>query len=147
MCLSVPLTRETLTLVQVDVPRPIQAEDWTGNRWPLTAGGSGLVMMATWAEERVAEALDGADCPADLDSVREAGVWWTRGGYVEDLTSVASAVVSPEGVARAAVVAYGPSFRFPLDGARERIETRLRGCAAAISAELSAGWMAPPETA
>jgi len=141
VCLSVPLTHETLTLVQVDLPRPVQAEDWTGNRWPLTAGGSGLVMMATWAEERVDEALDGAARPAELDSVRESGICWTRGGYVEGLTSVAAAVLSPDEIGRASVVAYGPSFRFPPEDARARIETRLRACAAAISAELAAGWL------
>ncbi len=140
VCLSVPLNHETLTLVQVDVPRPVQAEDWTGNRWPLTAGGSGLVMMATWSDERVAAALDGAQRPTDLRGVREAGVAWTSGGYVEGLTSVAAAVVSPDDVGRAAVVAYGPSYRFPAKGARAEIEEQVRACADVISAELAESW-------
>ncbi len=139
-CLSVPMGRERLTLVQVDVPRPVRAEDWTGDRWPIAAGGSGLVLMATWSIERVMEVLGEDPLPPELDEVRERGVAWTHGDYVEGLSSVAAAVVSPDGVGRASVMAYGPSYRFPLGDSVRDVEQAVRRCAREISTELASGW-------
>ena len=45
---DVAVGRDTVTIRQVDAPKPVQAEDWTGTRVPLHAGCAGLVVMATW---------------------------------------------------------------------------------------------------
>ncbi len=140
VCLSVPLATETLTLVQVDVPRPVQAQDWTGRRWPLTAGGSGLVILATWPEAKLEAELGGGPMPEGLADVRARGVAWTHGGYVEGLSGLAAAVVSPDGIGRASVVAYGPSYRFPAAGAEREVEAAVRRTARRISAELADVW-------
>ncbi len=145
VCLSVLVGQETQTLVQVDVPRPVQAQDWTGRRWPIGAGGAGIVLLASQPAERLST-FEGLPAPEVLEDARRRGVSWTDGGYVEGLSSVAAAVVSPDGIGRAAVLAYGPSYRFPVtdgvtsaDRVRE-IETAVLACAAAVSEELAASW-------
>jgi DNA-binding IclR family transcriptional regulator len=139
VCLSVLADQKTQTLVQVDVPRPVQAQDWTGMSWPLDAGGSGVVLLATQPEERLA-LFKNAPSAEILAEARHRGVAWTRDGYVEGLASVAAAVVSPDGIGRAAVVAYGPTYRFPVAKEIEKIERAVRSCADAISSELAACW-------
>jgi DNA-binding IclR family transcriptional regulator len=115
--LSVRAGDDTVTVLQVDVPRPVQAQNWEGMRWPLHAGGSGLSVMSTWDEHTLDAYLE--DHP-DAVAVRErlavgdpGGVWWTHGDYVEDLSSGAVAIRDRSGRAVAAVYAYGPSYRFP----------------------------------
>ncbi|MCP4222509.1 MAG: helix-turn-helix domain-containing protein, partial [Actinomycetia bacterium] len=58
-CLAIVSGYETVTVDQVDAPKPIQAENWTGTRVPLHAGGAGLVAMATWSDAEVEEYLGG----------------------------------------------------------------------------------------
>jgi len=145
VCLSVLAGQQTRTLVQVDVPRPVQAQDWTGMSWPLDSGGSGVVLLATQPVDRLAVFEDVPSAEV-LAEARRRGVSWTHGGYVEGLSSVAAAVVSPDGVGRAAVVAYGPSYRFPVtdqvtsDERIAEIEQAVMACAAVISADLAASW-------
>ncbi len=139
VCLSVLADQKTQTLVQVDVPRPVQAQDWTGMSWPLDAGGSGVILLATQPDERLA-LFENAPSSEILAAARRRGVAWTRDGYVEGLASVAAAVVSPDGIGRAAVVAYGPTYRFPVTEEIPRIERAVRSCADAISSELAACW-------
>ncbi|NOX29640.1 MAG: helix-turn-helix domain-containing protein [Actinobacteria bacterium] len=143
-CLSIPLGTEMLTLTQVDVPRPVQAQDWTGHRWSITAGGSGAVLMATWPESRMAPLLASVS-PKECRSIRaaitkaaESGVCWSRGSYVADLSSVAAAVVDRDGRGVACVIAYGPSYRFPAKNQMRRIEQAVTEAARVVSEKLEA---------
>lgn len=115
--LSVRAGDDTVTVLQVDVPRPVQAQNWEGMRWPLHAGGSGLSVMSTWSEEAVDEYVaahpHAAGVRRRLAEGDPNGVWWTREDYVEGLTSGAVAVRDRDGSAVAAIYAYGPSYRFP----------------------------------
>ncbi len=126
VAVSVPRGRDSLTVFQIDTPKPVRAHDWSGVRWPLSAGGSGMVMLATWPESRVDAALepplractpltciDEAEIRRRLVHIGTSNVCWSFGEYVPDLTSVAAAVVSPGGIAIASVQIYGPSYRFP----------------------------------
>lgn len=115
--LSVRAGGDTVTVLQVDVPRPVQAQNWEGMRWPLHTGGSGLAVLATWDEDELGAYLedhpDAAGVRARLAEGDPNGVWWTHGAYVEDLSSGAVAVRDRGGRAVAAIYAYGPSYRFP----------------------------------
>ncbi|NHA70227.1 IclR family transcriptional regulator [Phycicoccus flavus] len=127
--LSVRAGDDTVTVLQVDTPRPVQAQNWEGMRWPLHAGGSGLCVMSTWSAEVLEQYLD--EHP-DAATVRRRlaegdpdGVWWTVEDYVEGLTSGAVAVRDRDGAAVAAIYAYGPSYRFPDPARVAEVESAL----------------------
>lgn len=139
VCLSIPDGAETLTVLQIDQPKPIIAQDWTGRRWPITGGGSGVVMIATRQDDRIAALLQ-ASKPKERTVLRERielaradGVAWTEDTYVDGLTSVAAAVVDQEGQAIASIICYGPTYRFPPKRKRKAIESAVLNTAAAIS--------------
>lgn len=137
--LCIPAGDQVVTIAQVDASRAVQAEDWTGSRWPLHLGGSGDVMMATWPPDEVDELLaeipdaDADQVRARLVGVRASGISWSRGDYVEDLSSVAAAIVNGSGRAIGALLAYGPSYRFPADQQVAHIEDAVRCGAERIS--------------
>ena len=141
-CLSIPIGAQTLTLMQIDVPKPVQAQDWTGHRWDITGGGSGAVMMSTWPEARVAPLLarlTGAQRRAarsEIAAARERGVSWSHGTFVDGLSSVAAPIVDRDGRAVAAIVGYGPTYRFPATGATRSIERAVSAAAANVSEKL-----------
>lgn len=135
--LSVPAGDDLVTVEKADVPRAVQAEDWTGTRWPFHVGSSGLVLMATWPSERVdsylADLPDGDRVRHRLGLARKTGVAWSHGDYVEDLSSVAAAITDAAGLGVASLYAYGPSYRFPVPGSATRIEAELLTKAETIS--------------
>jgi DNA-binding IclR family transcriptional regulator len=115
--LSVVAGQESVTIAQVDTPRPVQAENWEGTRWPLHQGPSGHALVATWSPTDIAtfvrehpEVPDLAERIADRPA---SGVWWSVGDYVEGLTSAAVPICNEDGLGIATVYAYGPSYRFP----------------------------------
>lgn len=140
--LSIPVGNQTLTLMQVDSPKPVQAQDWTGHRWSITGGGSGAVMMSTWPADRVDPLLAELSAAARSDRRREMaearrrGVCWSHGTYVEGLSSCSAPVVAGSGQAVAAILLYGPSFRFPAKGAVRRIEKQVVLAARRVSKSL-----------
>ena len=127
--LSVRAGVDTVTVLQVDVPRPVQVQNWEGMRWPLHAGGSGLSVMSTWDDAAVDAYVEAnpeaADVRGRLAAGDPGGVWWTHGDYVEDLSSGAVAIRDRSGRAVAAVYAYGPSYRFPDPGRLAEVEGAL----------------------
>lgn len=149
VALSIPLAEDSLTIFQVDAPKAVQVQDWSGSRWPLTAGGLGLVIIATWPQDRVDEILSQPlrSCTANtcmnatelrqrLAAIELSNVCWSSDEYVEGLTSVASAVIDPDGGAIASVQIYGPSYRFPASGAKSALEVAVQDVAAKISADV-----------
>jgi IclR family transcriptional regulator, KDG regulon repressor len=149
VALSIPLAEDSLTIFQLDAPKPVQAQDWTGARWPLTAGDLGLVLIATWPQSRVDDILaqplrscttrtctDRDEIRARLDTITESGLCWTTGEYVEGLTSVSAAVVDPDGRAIASLQIYGPSYRFGSKSGRGPIDRELLRAARRISQEV-----------
>ncbi len=151
-CLALVSGYDTVTVDQVDAPKPIQAENWTGTRVPLHAGGAGLVVMATWPDDAVEEYLSGdlVGCsentvtdPDRLRSrVRQARmrrVMWTHGEYVEGLSSASAAVMDSTGRAVGALYTYGPTYRFPARGDADRVAAKILARADQISAELGHG--------
>ncbi len=149
VCLAMLSGYDTVTVDQVDAPKPIQAENWTGTRVPLHAGGAGLVVMATWTDDEVEQYLAGdlAACngntvtdPDRLRSrVRQARmrrVMWTHGEYVDGLSSASAAIVDSSGRSVGALYTYGPTYRFPAPGEADRVATIILARADQVSAEL-----------
>ena len=153
-CISTVVGHDVLTVRQVDAPKPIQAEDWTGTRVPLHAGSAGFVIMATWPEAEV-EAFLAGNLPALTDrtvvdpdalrslinDVRRRRVIWTHGEYVEGLSSCAAAILNARGDAVGALYTYGPSYRFPQPDTASDVAAQVLDRADRISAEL--GYRAP----
>jgi DNA-binding IclR family transcriptional regulator len=135
--LSIPVGDQTVTIAQVDAPRPVQAEDWYGTRWSMLGGGSGFALMSTWPAAEVERAAARAPDPdrvrTGVDGARDDGVSWSDGDYVNELSSVASPIVAATGRAIAALYVYGPSYRLSKAKARRRVEHHLRDVADRIS--------------
>lgn len=135
--LSVLAGEESVTISQVDTPRPVQAQNWEGTRWPLQQGASGHAIVATWDAEDIAAFVrahpEVTDLAAHLADPPASGVWWSVGDYVEDLTSAAVPLLDGDGYGVATLYAYGPSYRFPSTETTDGIEAALLDRAARIS--------------
>jgi IclR family acetate operon transcriptional repressor len=150
VCLSIPVGRDVVTTHQIDAPKPVQAEDWTGTRVPMHAGCAGIVVMATWSDPEVeaylADDLEvftpqtvvDADALRDrVAEVRRTRVMWTHGEYVEELSSVGAAITGGGGRAVGALYTYGPSYRYPSSGGADLIAAMVLARATDISAALA----------
>jgi DNA-binding IclR family transcriptional regulator len=135
--LSVVTGDETVTIAQVDIPRPVQAQNWEGTRWPLHQGASGHALVATWDPQDIADFVaahpEVPDLAERLAAAPKSGVWWSVGNYVEGLTSAAVPILDPDGYGVASLYAYGPSYRFPEPDMTEHIESSLVDRAARIA--------------
>jgi IclR family pca regulon transcriptional regulator len=135
--LSVLAGQQSVTIAQVDIPRPVQAQNWEGTRWPLHQGASGHALVATWDPEDIAAFLQAhPDAPGlaeNLASPPRSGVWWSVGDYVEGLSSAAVPILDGGGYGIATLYAYGPSYRFPSPETTDGIEAALLDRADRIS--------------
>lgn len=142
--LSVLIGDEVLYLDQVAADNAVQLRDWQGERVPAHLVSSGHVLLANSDVESVeplqaatAKSIDSTGRLRErLDSVRGAGVAWTAGELLEDLTSVAAPVWDGDQVV-AAVHVHGPSYRFPGQRERSTIEGLVIGAARRISNQLT----------
>jgi DNA-binding IclR family transcriptional regulator len=157
MCLCIPVGYDTVTIRQVDAPKPVRAEDWTGTRVPLHAGCAGIMVMATWPDPDIDDYLAGdlVACSENTitepdllrDRIREARsrrAIWSHGEYVDGLSSAAAAVVDGDGRAVAALYTYGPTYRYPPAGRADTVAALVLERADAISAELGFGPTSTP---
>ena len=148
-CLAIVSGNEIVTVDQVDTPKPIQAENWTGSRVPLHAAGAGMVAMATWDDDEVDDYLAGDLVACSNNTVTEPDrlrsrvrqarlrrVMWTHGEYVEGLSSASAALLDRSGRAVGALYTYGPTYRFPARGEADRVAGSVLHRAELISAEL-----------
>lgn len=148
-CLSVISGRDVVTVDQVDAPKPVQAENWTGTRVPLHAGGAGLAALATWSDDEVDDYLaaelvacssstvtDPARLRTRIRKLRIQRVLWTHGEYVDGLSSASAAIVDGTDRAVGILYTYGPSYRYPRKGDGDRVATLVLARADAISAQL-----------
>ena len=124
-CFSIVSGDDTITVDQVDAPKPIQAENWTGTRVPMHAGSAGIVVMATWDDREIDRYLAGNlatfndNTVTDPDKLRSRirqarvrRVLWSHGEYVDGLSSCSSPVIGGSGRALGVLYVYGPTFRF-----------------------------------
>lgn len=140
--LSICVDDHMVTIAQVDAPRPVQAEDWYGTRWPLLGGSSGFALLSTWSEAEVAQALHGAHdaarARAGVERARQTGVSWSHGDYVDELSSVAAPIVDAGGRGVGVLYVYGPSYRFPVPDAVDAVE----GLLCEVVGRISRAWVA-----
>lgn len=114
----------TLFVAHVAAAGAVQVADVTGDRWPMHATASGLVLMTGWSDERLstylAEPLQQLTpkTPTDPSHVRERVAQTREQGYawsVEEATletcGVAVPVTDRSGTIAAAVGLYGPLYR------------------------------------
>ncbi len=142
VCVSVLEGRETQTIHQVSVAQPVFVENWVDRRWPIKPSGSAISILSTWSPDGIAEALqqlgrnDRKALLPVIEAARANPVSWSVNNYVAALTSVSAPIPDPTGRATAALIIYGPSFRFPRDRGKSSIEKRLTASAAAIAKDL-----------
>jgi DNA-binding IclR family transcriptional regulator len=162
VALSVPSGGTTTTIEQVDAPKPVRAEDWTGTTVPLHAGCVGLVTLAFWEDsevdaylanplERFTEStvVDPSLVRERIASLREGEPLWTHGEFVNGLSSVASAVQNELGHAVAALYAYGPTYRFPgRENARPTAPVQVAALVLCTARRVSEdlGWVSGPSS-
>lgn len=160
VALSIPSGNSTTTVAQIDAPKPVRAEDWTGTVVPLHAGCVGLVTLAHLSDDEIDDyvtpplarltdqtVIDPVAIRNRLVQIRRGDLLWTHGEYVEGISSLAAPVFDDRGVAVAALYAYGPSYRFPdPSGSGPRsttaVSTLVADVARAMSTEL--GWPVDP---
>ena len=134
---------------QVDSEQPVSVRDWTGTRLPMHPVSSGRIFLAALPPAELdallarplerftsATVVFPARLRAILRDVTCDGLSWTADEYADGITSVAAPVVDVAGEVVAAIHVHGPSYRFPGDVPRDRIEAALRGAAGRISARL-----------
>ena len=134
---------------QVDSPNPVQVRDWTGTRIPLHAVSSGQVFLAQLPaptlSRYLAEPLEAftpntlTDAPALLErlrAVKREGHAWVRDEFAIGISSVAAPIADARGEIVAAIHVHGPTYRFPEQGAEDRIAQAVRAGASSIGARL-----------
>ena len=130
-----PTGGEVFYLDQTESQSEVQVRDWTGERIPLHVVSSGLAILAHMPSAEREEYLAGPLEPytartmidpdairTRLEQIRSIGYVWVYGEFVEDLDSVAAAVLRPDGEPVAALHVHGPGVSLP----RPRPGPRLR---------------------
>ena len=145
--LSVPNGYQTHYIAQEDADNQVQVRDWTGAVLPMFVVPSGLVMLASWPEERLARFLarprekstpfsvvEPDQIRQRLEQIRTDGHVWVVEEFAEGITSVAAPIYDSEDRVIAAIHVHGPSYRFPGNLDREAIAEKVRDAAERVSA-------------
>lgn len=142
VCISVLDGIETRTIYQVGVPQPVIVENWVDRRWPILPSGSAISILSTWSPTAINATLTllptskRKSVAKAIDAARSNPLSWSADSYVDALTSVAAPIVDGRGHAIAAVIIYGPTFRFPTKYGKSKIEKQLRLAAKAIGEDV-----------
>ena len=117
-----------LYLAQVDASSPIRAPDVHAERHPFHVAAFGLVLMATWDDDRLdrylANDLDAFTAHSmtspqalrkRLRRVRRDGYVWTTEEYDNEVNGLATIVTDAAGKAVASVGYFGPAYRLNAD--------------------------------
>ena len=147
--LSIMDGRDCYYLDHVESENAVQVRNWTGERVPLHLVPSGLVLLASAADEVVdaylagplirsspRSVIDPDAVRARLATIRTQGCEWVSGEFAADINSVAAPVRGAEGSVVAAVHTHGPSYRFPGTN-RDGIARATIDAAVAITGRIS----------
>lgn len=142
---------EVYYLDHVESEHDVQVRNWTGERAPLHAVPSGLVILAAASTSFVEAFLNGPRTRftpstvvdpdvirARIAQARARGHEWVLEEFSLGINSVAAPIVDVDGQVRSALHVHGPSFRFPgerdaaqigelLTDTAERLSDQLRG--------------------
>ncbi len=114
-----------LYLASARVPAAVQVADPLGRTYPFHLVAPGLVAMAAWPTDRLAEYLDDplesstersvvrpAAIRKRLDRIRRDGYAWTDQELDLEVNGLAAPIVDAAGETVAVATLYGPSYRF-----------------------------------
>lgn len=149
--LAVPDGDHALYIDQVQKSRPVQVQNWTGERFEHHTNAAGYMFLASWSEEdldaylarSLAEGGPAVETDPDrlrrrIDTARRDGYAWTFEVWAEGVNGVAAPINDAKGEVVAAINVFGPAYRFP--GNRDLVSTgrALVETAARISRHLGA---------
>lgn len=153
-------TGETLTLSvpdgdcvryidQINSPRALKVQDWTGDPYPMHAVSDGKLFLAFASDEDVARHLkqplqrftrntlaSATALRKELRAIRKKGYAWTNGEFDEDIAGVAAPVFDGDHHVVAAVCLFGPMFRWPKEARAGKLIEMTRKTAKEISSRL-----------
>lgn len=145
--LSVPDGYQVHYIAQEDAENHVQIRDWTGTLIPMHTVPSGIVMLASWKEERLAHFLsrslekstsnsvvEPAAIRERLDRTRADGFIWMKEEFAEGISSVGAPVYDTEDRVIGAIHVHGPTYRFPSDDDELAIAGLVKEAAARVSA-------------
>ena len=149
--LAVPDGNHILYIDQVQKSRPVQVQNWTGERFEHHTNAAGYVFLASWEEEDLdaylarplAKSSPAAETePARLrdliEMAKRNGFAWTFEVWAESVNGVAAPIADSRGVVVAAINVFGPAYRFPGDRDVAAIGRRMAETATHISRHLGA---------
>ncbi len=132
---TVKYGRDVYWVDNIEQIAPVQITDQTGHYARMHTVPSGLTMLAMLDDdelerylaeplERVTERTptDPARLRTMLAAIRTAGLYWSFEELDEGINAIAAPFRGPSGVHDAAIYVNGPSYRFPHDGDRARVE-------------------------
>ena len=147
--LAIPDGDDVLYIGQIQKSRPVQVQDWTGERFPNHTTAAGYVFLASWDDEALDAYLArplARSSPAtetepeklrhQIDLVRRYGYAWTFEVWLEGVNGAAAPIVDAKGDVVASINIYGPAYRFPGDTDPASIGERLVETSAQISRHL-----------
>lgn len=141
---------EVYYLDHVEAEHDVQVRDWTGERAPLHAVPSGLVILAASSPAFV-DAVLGAPraqivpntVVADetirdrLRTITGTGYAWVHEEFAVGINSVAAPILDPDGLTRSALHVHGPSFRFPGERDPDRLGELVADTAQRLSDQIA----------
>ena len=131
--LAMPDGNQVLYIDQVQKRRPVQVQNWTGERFPLHTTAAGYVFLSSWSDDAVSDYLAGdldklspatVTDPARLrEMIRETrskGYAWSYEVWSEGINGAAAPIADGKGEVVGAVTVFGPAYRFP--GERDLVD-------------------------
>jgi DNA-binding IclR family transcriptional regulator len=150
LTLSVPEGDCVRYIDQINSPRALKVQDWTGDRYPMHAVSDGKLFLAFAGDDEVARYLQqplqrftrntiaGATAlRKEVRAIRKKGYAWTNGEYDEDIAGVAAPVFDRDAHVVAAVCLFGPMFRWPKEARAGKLIQLTQHTANEISARLA----------
>jgi len=122
--IAVPVGIEMQYAAQMDSAHHVQIRNWVGVRFPMHGGAPGLVVLASWSNDRIDEYLgrrlllltQANVADPVIDTIRLSGLLWTRDEGSGGTSTVSSAVRNSTGTVIGSIQVWGPSYRFPQTG-------------------------------
>ena len=149
--MAVPDGNHVLYIDQVQKRRPVQVQDWTGERFEHHTNAAGYVFLAAWDDEDLEAYLArplAKSSPAtetDPSRLRELirmtrtnSYAWSFEVWAEGVNGVAAPITGTRGDVVAAINVFGPAYRFPGDRDLVAIGKHLVETANQISRHLGA---------
>ena len=150
--LAVPDGNHVLYIDQVQKSRPVQVQDWTGERFEHHTTAAGYVFLAAWDDEDVdaylarplsksspATETDPARLRELIEMTRDNGYAWSFEVWAEGVNGVAAPITDTRADVVASINVFGPAYRFPGNRDLIAIGRRLVEAATRISRHLGAG--------